>query len=92
MARLIQGTKQLDIFYYELTEDGFVIDREREYYDEFAIMHNYSDVFPLKKCMLGGVKMKCPAEPIKFLHIQYGKDVLSPNKKCVQNKWIDGNL
>ena len=95
MARLILGTHHIDIYYYELTEDGFFIDRNVDMDDVVTAIHKYSDVFPLKNCMLGGVKMKCPAEPKKFLLIVYGKrrgDVTSPNKKCVQNKWIDVNL
>ena len=50
-------------------------------------MHAYSDVFPLKKCMLGGIEMKCPGNPKKYLDIHYGEDVLLPHKKCVNNKW-----
>ena len=81
MARLIRGTHHIDIGYYELTKDGLVNDR---YYGK---MHAYSDVFPLKKCMLGGIEMKCPGNPKKYLDIHYGEDVLLPHKKCVNNKW-----
>ena len=34
MARLILRNIHLDIFYYEHTDDGLLIDREMEYYDE----------------------------------------------------------
>ena len=43
MARLILGNVWLDIFYYEHTEDGLLIDREKEYYDESQMYHNFSD-------------------------------------------------
>ena len=97
MGRLLLRKHQIDIFHYKLAEDGFFIGREMEDYDKFAVysciysckLHKYSDIFPLKNCMLGGVKMKCPAQPKKFLRIRLGEDVMSPDKKCVQNKWID---
>ena len=69
MARLIRGNCRLDIFYYELTDDGLLVDREMEYYDENGINHEYSDVFTLKRCMYGGVETTCPRNPKKFLEI-----------------------
>ena len=89
MARLLKGYGQLDIYYYELTDDGLLVDREMEYYDANAMMHEYSDVFPLKRCMYGGVEMKCPRSPKTFLEIEYGEDVMLSNRKCVNSKWVD---
>ena len=87
MARLILGNVWLDIFYYEHTQDGLLIDREKEYYDESQMYHNFSDVFPLKRCMLSGVEVKCPHDPLKFLEIIYGQNVMKPSKKCKNGKW-----
>ena len=89
MARLIKHNRFLDIFYYELTDDGLLIDRGMEYYDsKYGLTHEYSDVFPLKNCMLGGVKVKCPRNPKKFLDTTYRTDVTKPNLKCVNSTWI----
>ena len=87
MARLILGQVHLDIFHYEHTEDGLLIDREMEYYDETAMTHNYSDIFPLKRCMYGGVEVKCPKYSRKFLKKVYGKDVMKPLWKCKNGTW-----
>ena len=88
MARLILGETFLDIYYYEHTQDGLLIDRDRARYDEAQMYHNYSDTFPLKRCMLGGVEVKCPKYPIKFLDINYGQNVVMPDMKCKNGKWI----
>ena len=90
MARLLLGEDiwtWLDIFYYEHTEDGMLIDREMEYYDETAMTHSYSDIFPLKRCMYGGVEARCPRKPLKFLKKVYGKNVLTPLWNCRNNRW-----
>ena len=89
MARLILNNVQLDIFHYEHNdEDGLIVDREMEYYDKEAMNHKYLDIFPLKRCMYGGVEVRCPNNPEKFLQIVYGKDVMMPNYKCVHSKWV----
>lgn len=88
MARLITSNVQLDLFHYEVTDDGLLIDREMEYYDENAMVHKHSDIFPLMRCMYGGVEVRCPKKPRKFLEIAYGKDVMKPNWKCNNTKWI----
>ena len=88
MARLILGTHHLDIFYHEQTDDGLLIDREMEYYDENKMTHNYSDIFPLKNCMFGGVKVKCPKHPLKFLNMIYGENWMTPPWKCKNGAWV----
>ena len=90
MARLIKSGHQLDIFDYETSEDGtMLVDHEMEYYGErYGTVHYYDDIFPLKKCMYGGVVLTCPRNPLKFLEITYGEDVLIPNRKCVNSTWI----
>lgn len=88
MARLILRNIHLDIFYYEHTDDGLLIDREMEYYDENAMVHNYSDIFPLKRCMYGGVEVTCPKYPLKFLEKVYGKNVIEPPWKCKNKTWV----
>ena len=89
MARLIKGSRQLDIYYYELSDDGtMIVDREMDYYDENRTLHYYDDVFPLKKCMHGGVELTCPRKPLTFLEIVYGENVMIPKCKCVNSTWI----
>ena len=88
MARVITNNRHLDIYNYEVLDDRLVIDREMEYYDKDAMNHEYSDVFPLKRCMYGGVELKCPQNPKKFLDVAYGRDVMVPNKKCINSKWV----
>ena len=90
MARLIKGGRHLDIFDYETNEDGtMLIDHEMEYYgDTYGVFHKYDDIFPLKKCMLGGVVLTCPRNPLKFLEITYGKDVVIPKYRCKNSKWV----
>ena len=84
MARLIKGGPRLDLFDYETSEDGtMLVDHE---YDEYV--HYYDDIFPLKKCMLGGVVLTCPRNPLKFLETHYGKGVIIPKYKCANSTWI----
>ena len=78
----------MDIYNYEITVDGLVIDSEMEYYDKDAMIHPYTDIFPLKRCMYGGVEMKCPRNPKKFLETAYGQDVMHPEMKCVNSRWV----
>ena len=91
MARLIKGNSHLDIYYYEISDNGLLVDGDvaLEYSGTFGTLHEYSDVFPLKRCMYGGVEMKCPRYPKKFLEIVYGANVMKPNSKCVNLQWID---
>ena len=85
MARLIKGKTWLDVYGYETSEDGTIrIDNEEKKTNN----KKHDGIFPLKKCMLGGVVLTCPRNPLKFLEIAHGKDVLKPNKKCVNSKWI----
>ena len=88
MARLIKGTHYLDIYSYELNDDGLILDHAMEYYDENKVVHLYDDVFPLKSCMFGGLELSCPSQPHKFLEIVYGKNVMIPKYKCVNSTWI----
>ena len=88
MARLFIGNTYLDIYHYEVTDDGLLVDREMEYYDQNAMTHNYSDIFPLKRCMFIGVEVRCPRNPTKFLQIAYGGDVMKPDRKCSNSEWI----
>ena len=83
MARLIKSGIHLDLFYYELNDDGtMVVDREMYLYDEHRTHHEYDDIFPLKKCMYGGVELTCPTNSLKFLDIVYGENVMVPKYKC----------
>ena len=38
--------------------------------------------------LIGGVEVKCPKYPLKFLDINYGQNVMMPDKKCRKGKWI----
>ena len=89
MARLIKGDCHLDIFYYELRDDGSII-FDHEDYDtgEIRTIYDYDNVFPLKKCMFGGVEMTCPGNPLRFLETVYGDNVLPSQYKCVNSTWI----
>ena len=83
MARLIKGRFYLDIFYYEQTGNGFLVDPYPYYYaQEDGYLHQYNDVFPLKKCMLGGVGMTCPRNTTKYLIKNFGEDFMTPEYKC----------
>ena len=90
MARLIKGNRYLDLFHYETNEDRtWVVHRAmKEDSGKYGSLHYYHDIFPLKKCMLGGVRLMCPANPLKVLETIYGKDAVIPNHKCVNSKWI----
>ena len=89
MARLFTSNDvPMDIYHYEVTDDGLLVDREMEYYNEGAMIHNYSDIFPLKRCMYGGRELRCPRNPLKFLQIAYGGDVTRPEWKCSNYRWI----
>ena len=88
MARLIKGTTHLDVYYYELAEAGIVHDHAMDYYDESKSTHSFDEIFPVRRCMLGELEMKCPNDPHKFLETTYGKGAVEkPNKRCVLSTW-----
>ena len=86
---MIKGDRHLDIYEYEISEDGAIlVDHESEYYGgTYGTVHYCDDIFPLKRCMLGGVVLTCPKNPLQFLETTYGKDVLIPKYKCKHSNW-----
>ena len=54
-------------------------------------IHKHDIIFPLKKCLLAGVEMRCPNKPKEYLKAiaedyDYG-DVFVPNKICKDSVW-----
>ena len=88
IARLIKGKHQLDIWHFEQTDNGTLVDGYPNFYTQKnGHIHLYNDVFPLKMCVYGGVKMACPRMPMKYLKQTYGENAMIPHKRCVNSKW-----
>ena len=94
MARLIKSGIYLDIYYYELSDDGtmvvdpLVYDPNSMGYVQNVTAHNYDDIFPLKRCMCGGIELTCPRNSLKFIETVYDTNVMVPKYKCVNSTWI----
>jgi len=83
MARLIYRKWYIDLYPYEEGENKA---RFKYLPNRRQIAFQKSDFFPLVECNYGGVRCKCPRNPLPLLYSLYSSFV--PEIICVRGHWI----
>ena len=86
--------KHMDILDYHFIDNGLYVQETYGYIRTLLHgggKHKIDSIFPLKRCMLAGVEMRCPNNPRMYLNVHYEKqmDIMKLDKICKNNAWVD---
>ena len=90
MARIILHSTFMDIWHYTTTNQNVIVDPyPYNYNQKNGNIHEFDDIFPLKRCKLKMIEMRCPRDSVKYLDKAYGNgSITNPSRKCKNSKWV----
>ena len=89
MARIILHSTFMDIWHYNTTNNVIVDPYPYNYNQKNGNIHQYDDIFPLKRCKLKMIETRCPRDSVKYLEKTFGiGSITNPSRKCKNSKWI----
>ena len=91
MARIILHSSFMDIWHYTTTNNNVLVDPyQYNYNQKDGNIHQFDEIFPLKRCKLKMIEMRCPRDSVKYLEKAYGNgSITNPSRKCTNSKWIE---
>ena len=89
MARIILHSTFMDIWHYNTTNNVIVDPYPYNYNQKNGNIHQFDEIFPLKRCKLKWTEMRCPRDSVKYLDKTYGNgSITKPSRKCKNSNWI----